>query len=147
MLEELQRRSYTENTICRYIHTVEDLSLRFKSPPDLLGAKHIREYQAELFPKRKFTASTVTQYLVALRFFYIKTLKKGWSVAETPYPKSQAGPPGLPLAALWNEVRGSRTPVLRGPTAQPASETVQVEGRQARISTRPSSCNLTQGSL
>jgi integrase/recombinase XerD len=25
--------------------------------------------------------------LSALRFFYIKTLKKGWSVAETPYPK------------------------------------------------------------
>ena len=25
--------------------------------------------------------------LAALRFFYIKTLKKAWSVAETPYPK------------------------------------------------------------
>jgi integrase/recombinase XerD len=23
----------------------------------------------------------------ALRFFYTKTLKKGWSIAETPYPK------------------------------------------------------------
>jgi hypothetical protein len=25
--------------------------------------------------------------LAALRFFYIKTLKKGWSIAETPYSK------------------------------------------------------------
>jgi site-specific recombinase XerD len=25
--------------------------------------------------------------LAALRFFYTKTLKKAWSIAETPYPK------------------------------------------------------------
>jgi integrase/recombinase XerD len=25
--------------------------------------------------------------LAALRFFYVKTLKKNWSIAETPYPK------------------------------------------------------------
>ena len=30
---------------------------------------------------------TVTQRLAALRFFYIKTLKKAWSISETPYPK------------------------------------------------------------
>jgi integrase/recombinase XerD len=30
---------------------------------------------------------SVTRYLAALRFFYTKTLKKAWSIAETPYPK------------------------------------------------------------
>jgi site-specific recombinase XerD len=29
----------------------------------------------------------VTQRLAALRFFYVKTLRKPWSIAETPYPK------------------------------------------------------------
>src|SRR5207302_6371730 len=43
--------------------------------------------QAELFKKRKLSPGTVTQRLAALRFFYIKTLKKTWSIAETPYPK------------------------------------------------------------
>jgi len=52
-----------------------------------LGPEHIREYQAELFQKWKLSPSTVTQRLAALRFFYIKTLKKAWSIAETPYPK------------------------------------------------------------
>jgi site-specific recombinase XerD len=52
-----------------------------------LGPEHIREYQAELFKKWKLSPSTVTQRLAALRFFYIKTLKKAWSIAETPYPK------------------------------------------------------------
>jgi site-specific recombinase XerD len=52
-----------------------------------LDPEHIREYQAELFKKRKLSPGTVTQRLAALRFFYVKTLKKTWSIAETPYPK------------------------------------------------------------
>jgi len=31
--------------------------------------------------------NTVTQRLAALRFFYVQVLKRGWSVAETPYPR------------------------------------------------------------
>ena len=87
MLEELERRNYSEATIRCYIRTVEDFSRRFKCSPDGLGPEHIREYQAELFKKRKLSPGTVTQRLAALRFFYIKTLKKTWSIAETPYPK------------------------------------------------------------
>ena len=87
MLEELQRRNYAETTISSYIRIVEDFSRRFQRSPDRLGPKQIREYQSELFTKRKFAASTVTVYLAALRFFYTKTLKRVWSTAETPYPK------------------------------------------------------------
>jgi site-specific recombinase XerD len=47
----------------------------------------VREYQAQLFTKRKLAANTVIQRLAALRFFFIKTLRKPWSVADTPYPK------------------------------------------------------------
>jgi site-specific recombinase XerD len=87
MLEELERRNYSEATTRCYIRTVEDFSRRFKCSPDGLGPEHIREYQAELFKKRKLSPGTITQRLAALRFFYIKTLKKTWSIAETPYPK------------------------------------------------------------
>ncbi len=87
MLEELERRNYAEATTRCYIRTVEDFSRRFKRSPDRLGPEHIREYQAELFQKRSLSPSTVTQRLAALRFFYVKTLKKAWSSAETPYPK------------------------------------------------------------
>ena len=93
MLEELQRRNYAQTTIRSYIRIVEDFSRRFQRPPDRLGPKHIREYQAELFTKRKFAASTVTVYLAALRFFYTKTLRRVWSTAETPYPKKVSALP------------------------------------------------------
>jgi len=87
MLEELQRRNYSQHTTRHYIRTVEDFARHFNRPPDRLGLRHIREYQAELFQKRKVSAGTVANRLAALRFFYIKTLKKAWSIAETPYPK------------------------------------------------------------
>jgi integrase/recombinase XerD len=87
MLEELQRRNYSENTTRSYIRTVEDFARRFNCPPDRLGPRHIREYQAELFQKRNLSPGTVALRLAALRFFYTKTLKKAWSITETPYPK------------------------------------------------------------
>jgi integrase len=40
-----------------------------------------------LFTRWKLAPNTVTQRLAALRFFYVQVLKRGWSVAETPYPK------------------------------------------------------------
>ena len=87
MLEELERRNYSPRTIECYIREVEDFARYFHCPPDRLGPQHIREYQAYLFSQRKLAPSSVTQRLAALRFFFIKTLKRHWSVAETPYPK------------------------------------------------------------
>jgi site-specific recombinase XerD len=87
MLEELQLRNYAQDTIRHYLHAVEDFARRFRCSPDRLGPRHIREYQAELFQKRKLSANSVGQHLAALRFFYIKTLRRAWSLADTPYPK------------------------------------------------------------
>jgi integrase/recombinase XerD len=87
MLEELQRRNYAETTTRHYLRTVEDFARRFNRPPDRLGPRHIREYQAELFQKRRLSPNSVIRHLAALRFFYVKTLKRSWSIAETPYPK------------------------------------------------------------
>ena len=87
MLEDLQRRNYSEDTIRSYIYTVEDFARRFNCPPDRLGPRHIREYQAELFQQRNLSSGTVAIRLAALRFFHTKTLRKAWSVADTPYPK------------------------------------------------------------
>jgi integrase/recombinase XerD len=87
MLEELRRRNFADSTIRSYLHGVEYFSRYFHRRPDQLGPEHIREYQAALFTKLKFSPNTVTLRLAALRFFYIKVLKRGWSIAETPYPK------------------------------------------------------------
>ena len=87
MLEELERRNYAQSTIRTYIRAVEQYSQHFHRPPDQLGLDHIREYQAAMFRTWKLAPNTVTQRLAALRFLYIQVLKRGWSAAETPYPK------------------------------------------------------------
>jgi site-specific recombinase XerD len=87
MLEELQRRNYSQATTRYYIRAVERFARHFHCSPDRLGPQHIREYQAQLFAKRKLSPGAVTNHLCALRFFYIQTLKKPWSIADTPYPK------------------------------------------------------------
>jgi len=87
MLEELRRRNFADSTIRSYLHAVEHYSHYFRRRPDQLGPEHIREYQAAFFTKLKFSPNTVILRLAALRFFYIQVLKRGWSIAETPYPK------------------------------------------------------------
>jgi len=69
------------------VHGVEHFSQYFHRHPDRLGPEHIRQYQAMLFSKLKFSPNTVIQRLAAIRFFYIKVLKRNWSIAETPYPR------------------------------------------------------------
>ena len=84
MLEELERRNYAQSTIDSYIRTIEHFSHYFNCSPGRLGPEHIRQYQVALFKKWKLAPNTVSQRLAALRFFYIQTLKRAWSVAETP---------------------------------------------------------------
>ena len=87
MLEELQRRHYSEGTTRYYLRNVEAFARYFRCPPNRLGPQHIREYQAYLFTKRKLSPGSVTNHLCGLRFFYIQTLKKPWSIADTPFLK------------------------------------------------------------
>jgi site-specific recombinase XerD len=79
-----------------------------------LGLRHIREYQAELFQKGKLSANSVGQRLAALRFLYIKTLKRAWSITDTPYPKRTRH---LPVILSKEEVAqligAARTPLHR----------------------------------
>ena len=114
MLEELQLRDYAQNTIRHYIRTVEEFARRFRCSPDRLGPRHIREYQAELFQKRKLSANSVRRHLAALRFFYVKTLRRAWSLGETPYPKKTLR---LPTILSREEVaqllHAARTPCER----------------------------------
>ena len=87
MLEELQRRNYAQNTVKAYVRIVEEFARHFNRRPDKLGPSHLRQYQAHLFQERKLEAGTVQQHVAALRFFYVKTLKRRYLLDEIPRPK------------------------------------------------------------
>ena len=52
VLEELQIRHYSPNTIRAYIRGVAPLAKHFGKSPKLLGAEQIREYQLHLIKKK-----------------------------------------------------------------------------------------------
>ena len=109
-----QRRNFSEETIRYYIRTVEDFARHFNCPPDRLGPRHIRQYQAMLFQKRKLSPGSVAVYLAALRFFYCKTLRRAWSTTDTPYPKkAHRLPTILSREEVAQLLHAARTPCER----------------------------------
>lgn len=89
MLEEIQRRNYSHRTARTYVRIVRDFAEYFHQPPDKLGPEQIRQYQAYLFQTRKLAPATVSQYVSALRFLFVKTLRRHFLAEYIPFPKSR----------------------------------------------------------
>ncbi len=87
MLEELQRRNYSQQTTKAYIRTIWEFAKYFHRSPDELGPEHIREFQAHLFRERKLSGNSVAQRTAALRFLFVKTLKRSYMLEQIPFPK------------------------------------------------------------
>jgi len=76
MLEELQRRNYSPTTIRGYLLAVEQFAKHFGRSPDQLGPDELRSYQAYLLTERKLAVGSVVGRVAALRFFFVRTLKR-----------------------------------------------------------------------
>ena len=65
MLEELQRRNFSSDTIRGYLGAVEQFARFFGKPPDRLGPDHIRQWQAHLLHERKLAVGTASIFTKA----------------------------------------------------------------------------------
>jgi len=101
MLEELERRNYAHRTAKTYLRIVRDFAQHFHQPPDKLGPEQIRQYQAFLFQSKKLSPASVSQYVSALRFLFVKTLRRHFLTEHIPFPKS---PRRLPVVLSLEEV-------------------------------------------
>ena len=101
MLEELQRRNYATTTVQYHIQAVERFAKYFRTPPDQLNQSHVRTYQAYLLRERKLGPRTVKLHVSALRFFFVKTLKRPYMLEDLPFPKV---PRRLPTILTTDEV-------------------------------------------
>ncbi len=88
MLEELQRRNYAPSTVGYYVRAVEGFAKHFGKAPDQLNREHLREYQAYLLRERKLEPRTVKLHVSALRFFFVKTLKRSYLLGRHPLSQS-----------------------------------------------------------
>jgi integrase/recombinase XerD len=101
MLEELQRRNYSESTTRGYLMAVRQFAEHFGKPPDQLGPDELRTYQAYLLKERKLAVGTVVARVAALRFFLVRTLKRHQFREDLPYPKDHRR---LPIVLSLEEV-------------------------------------------
>jgi integrase/recombinase XerD len=89
MLEELQRRNYSAITTRKYLRVVTEFAKYFGKSPDRLGPNELRTYQAYLLKERKLTPGSVINQVAALRFFFVKTLKRHQFREFLPYPRDR----------------------------------------------------------
>jgi site-specific recombinase XerD len=101
MLEELQRRNYSESTIRGYLRAVQGFAKHFDKSPDRLGPEELRQYQVYLLREKKLTPGGVEARMSALRFLYVRTLRRHEMREHLPFPKL---PRKLPVAMSQQEV-------------------------------------------
>ena len=101
MLEELQRRNYSAITTRNYLRVVTEFAKYFGKSPDKLGPNELRTYQAYLLQDRKLTPGTVVNRVAALRFFFVRTLKRHQFREFLPYPQDRRR---LPTVSSREEV-------------------------------------------
>src|SRR5438552_9802831 len=89
MLEELQRRNYSAITTRNYLRVVTEFAKYFDKSPDKLAPNELRTYQAYLLTECKLTPGTVVNRVAALRFFFVKTLKRHQFCDFLPYPQDR----------------------------------------------------------
>jgi integrase/recombinase XerD len=101
MLEELQRRNYSSETTRAYLFAVKDFAGYFGKRPDQLGQEHLRQYQLHLLNDRKLAVETIVGRISALRFFFVKVLRRPYREIDLVYPKR---PERLPVVLSEQEV-------------------------------------------
>ena len=89
MREELVRRNYATTTIHSYTKAVEHFERHVDIPLEQIGPDDIRSYHAFLLKERKLAVNTVVLNVCALRFLYIKVLKRRDMKEDLPYPKQR----------------------------------------------------------
>ena len=99
MIEELQLRNLSTSTIHSYVSAVWRFTRHFHKSPELLGPEDVRQYLLHLRNDKKRAFNTLQVNRAALRFLYVRVLKRGWFDEEIPAPKKRP----LPITVMTAE--------------------------------------------
>lgn len=100
--DELVRRHYAASTIQSYETIVEVFRRHVGKRLDRVGPDDLRRYQVFLLDDRKLAVGTVVIHISALRFFYLRVLKRRDMKEDLPYPKRRRR---LPIVLSPEEVQ------------------------------------------
>jgi integrase/recombinase XerD len=90
----LKERGFSQSTIATYSSNLRNFFVHAAKDPQLVTPEEIRHYQVFLIDK-KFKPRTVNCNLAAVKFFYLKTLKKEWPEKFLPWVKVRKSIPNV----------------------------------------------------
>jgi site-specific recombinase XerD len=100
--DELVRRNYATTTRESYLRIVDSFRRRAGCRLDRVGPDDLRRYQVYLLEERKLAVGTVVAQIAALRFFFLRVLKRRDMKEDLPYPKRRKR---LPVVLSPEEVQ------------------------------------------
>jgi integrase/recombinase XerD len=100
--DELVRRHYATTTRESYLKIVNAFSSHVGRRLDRISPDDLRRYQVFLLEERKLAVGTVVAQIAALRFFFLRVLKRRDMKEDLPYPKHRRR---LPVVLSTEEVQ------------------------------------------
>ncbi len=100
--DELVRRHYATTTRESYLRIVKAFHRRNGGRLGRVGPDDLRRYQVYLLEERKLAVGTVVAEIAALRFFFLRVLKRRDMKEDLPYPKRRKR---LPVVLSPEEVQ------------------------------------------
>ena len=109
MIDEMQRRGYASKTIKEYSGSLRRLATYFGCCPSKLTLEQIRQYQVHLAGRNDISASYYNSTVTAMRFMYLETLGRDWSIERLPYGRREHRLPVVlsrqEVFQLWRPLR------------------------------------------
>ena len=116
MIDEMQRRGYARKTIEEYSGSVRRLGTYFGRCPSELTLEQVREYQVHLAKRKEISTSYYNATVTALRFLYLQTLGRDWSIERLPYARREHPLPVVlsrqEVFQLWRRLREPKRRLL-----------------------------------
>jgi site-specific recombinase XerD len=116
MIDEMQRRGYASKTIKEYSASLRRLATYFGCCPSKLTLEQIRQYQVHLAGRDDISASYYNSTVTAMRFMYLETLGRDWSIEGLPYGRREYPLPVVlsrqEVFQLWRPLRQMKRRLL-----------------------------------
>jgi integrase/recombinase XerD len=114
MLEDLQLKGYSASTQDAYIRGVKRLADYYHKSPALITEEELRQYFLQVKREKRYSRSTATITLCAIKFLFEKTLRKNWAVLDLVRPaKERRLPPVLSQAEVQQVLEAVQVPLYR----------------------------------
>jgi site-specific recombinase XerD len=82
MIEDMQLRGLAERTQVAYVREVRRLAEHYGRSPDQISEEELRQYLLYLKNEKRVSRSVLIVAMSALKFFYERTLRRGWPTFE-----------------------------------------------------------------